>query len=234
MGFIGKVEDIGEELVAFTRHIGTVNIAIMSLLLIVMTDFDTMAKKNLKHKEATKRKVEATAEMDKIGLKLDDDLKTIGLVFNHLAVSHMTYLGLNSINELCREHVGVDLCIFTIHSLPPCVKALCPVFSISDLSRWSTDPLVSTDIATTIEALATNASVVYHFCFDPEFIGNPNMESADLKSSFCDPRVRVVVRHDDHKGLVEEEFGIKVCAVIPDFDTEKLTKLIMDGDRQCR
>lgn len=192
-----------------------------------------MAKKNPKHKEATRRKVEASADMAKIGLKLDDDLKTVGFIFNHLAVSHMTYLGLNSINTLCRSHVGVDICIFTIHSLPPCVKVLCPIFSVSDLSRWNDNPLVSTDIRTTIEALATNASSVYHYCFDPEFINNYDAESRDLGSAFCDSRVRVVVRHNDHKNLIEEEFGIKVHGVVPDFDAETFIRLIMDGDKRC-
>jgi hypothetical protein len=190
-----------------------------------------MAKKNPKHKEATRRKVEASTDMAKIGLKLDDDLKIIGFVFNHLAVSHMTYLGLNSINSLCRSHVGVDVSIFTIHTLPPCVKALCPVFSVSDLARWNSNPLVSTDIRTTIEALATNASLVYHYCFDPEFIGNTTMESSGLKSAFCDPRVMIIVRHKDHEKLIEEEFGIKVYGIVPDFDAETFTKLIMNGDK---
>lgn len=192
-----------------------------------------MAKKNLKHKEATRRKAEATTEMAKIGLKPDDDLKTIGFVFNHLAVSHMTYLGLSSINALCRSHVGVDICIFTIHTLPPCVKVLCPVFSVSDLARWNSNPLVSTDIRTTIEALATNASLVYHYCFDPEFIGNTTIESSWLNSAFCDQRVRIIVRHKDHEKLIEEEFGIKVYGIVPDFDAEMFTRLIMNGDKQC-
>ncbi len=192
-----------------------------------------MPKKNIKHKEASKRKSNASADMGKIGLKLEDDLKTIGLVFNHLSVSHLAYLGLHYMNNLCREHVGVDICIFTTHDLPPCIKMLCPVFKISDLSRWMGNPLVSTNIRTTIEALASNASIVYHFCFDPEFIGNHMTESSDMKTAFCDPRVRVIVRHESHKQLIEEEFDIRVCdTIIPDFNAEMLTKLVMSGDKQ--
>jgi len=184
-------------------------------------------KKNLRHTEAVRRKVNATAEMAKLGLKLEDDQAIIGLVFDHLAVSHLTYLALNSINKLCRTYAGIDICIFTQHIMPPCIPPLYPIFNISDLIRWYDYPLITTSIGTTIEALASNAPIIYHFCFDPEFIDQSHMESSDLKSAFCDSRVRVIVRHESHQKLIEEEFGIKVYKIIPDFDAEILIKLIL-------
>ena len=184
-------------------------------------------KKNVKYTEAIRRKVDAAAEMSKLGLKLEDDLAIIGFVFNHLAISHLTYLGLNSINQVCRTYAGLDFCIFTQHLMASCIPPLCPVFSVSDLSRWHYYPLITTSIGTTIEALASNAPVIYHYVFDLEFIDKPHFESSDLKLAFCDPRVRVIVRHESHKDVVETEFGIKVCGIIPDCNVEELAKLVL-------
>lgn len=188
-----------------------------------------MAKKekNQRHTEAMRRKADAATEMAKLGLKLEDHTALVGFVFTHLSVSHLTYLGLNSINQLCKTYAGIDICIFSQHIIQPCVSLLCPAFGMSELVRWNDYPLITTSIGTTIEALASNAPIVYHFCFDPEFVDQPHKESCDLRPAFCDPRVRVIVRHEDHKQLIEEEFGIKICAVIPDFDVEKIIKLVM-------
>lgn len=189
-----------------------------------------MAKKqkNAKHKKALKRKADATNEMAKLGLNLDDDLTLIGFVFSHLAVSHLTYLGILSINKLCKTYAGIDICLFSQHTIPPCIVPLCPVFSISDLTMWHDCPLITTSIETTIEALSSNAPIVYHYAFDPEFIDKPHKESSVLKSAFCDPRVRVIVRHESHKELIEAEFDIKVCnEIIPDCDVEALAKFVL-------
>lgn len=186
----------------------------------------TKKHKNIKHTESIKRKANASEEMAKLGLKLEDDRAIVGFVFNHLSVSHLTYLGIVSINHLCKTYAGIDICLFSQHIIQPCVQLLCPVFSISDLIRWHEYPLISTSISTTIEALASNAPTVYHYAFDPEFIDTPDKESLYIREAFCDPRVRVVVRHESHKELIEEEFGIKVCdKVIPDCDAEKLVRL---------
>ncbi len=184
--------------------------------------------KNTRHKDAFRRKENATAEMDKLGLKLDDDIALVGFVFKYLAVSHLTYLGLSSINQLCKKYVGIDICVFSQHIVQPCIPLLCPVFGMSDLIRWNNHPLITTSIGTTIAALSSNAPIVYHYAFDPEFIDKHHIEPADLFPAFCDPRVRVIVRHESHKELIEEEFGIKTNdLIVPDCDAELLVKLVL-------
>lgn len=185
-------------------------------------------QKNRGHKDAIHRKAKAASEMAKLGLTLDDDIATIGFVFNHLAMSHMTYLGLTSINQLCKTYAGLDACVFTQHIIPSCVTLFCPVFGMSDLIKWHEYPLVATSIGTTIAALASNAPVVYHYAFDPEFIDKFHRESEEIRPAFCDPRVRVIVRHASHKILIETEFGIDVCnVIIPDCDAEELAKFVL-------
>jgi len=189
-----------------------------------------MAKKqkNTKHTEAIRRKIDAANEMAKFGLKLDDDQVILGFLFSHLAMSHLTYFGINSINQFCNTQVGIDICIFSQHIIAPCITPLCPVFGTLDLARWKNYPLITTSIGTTIEALSSNASTIYHYAFDPEFIGKSHKESFDLQPAFCDPRVRTVVRHESHKELIESEFGIQVCdEIIPNCNVELLAKLVL-------
>ncbi len=185
-------------------------------------------KKNLKHTEAVNRKERAETEMSKLGLTLSDDLAAIGFVFSHLSISHLVYCGLNSINQLCRNYVGVDVCIFSQHIIAPCVTPLCSVFGVADLTRWKSDPLITTSIGTTIDALATNVPKIYHYAFDPEFIGKDSLDSQVLQKAFCDPRVNVIVRHESHAKLIEAEFGISVCDIIvPDCDAVMLAKFVL-------
>jgi len=189
-----------------------------------------MAKKkvNVRGREAARRKADAEKSLSKIGLGLKDKLTSIGLVFKHLEISHLTYLGLDSINKFCREHTGVDICIFSQHILQPCLPLLCPVFSIAGLLRWGEQPLISTDIGTTIEALSSNAKTVYHYAFDPEFAYTSGKSDRDICTAFCDPRVRVIVRHESHRALILEEFNSNICdKVVPDCDMEALTKLVL-------
>lgn len=185
-------------------------------------------KKNQKHTEAVRRKVAASTEMSKLGINLTDDLSAVGFVFNHLAVSQLTYLGLESINRVCKEHTGVDICLFSQHLIPSCLQLLCPVFNVSELTRWHSYPLISTSIGTTIAALVSNANIVYHLAFDPEFINKPHYKSSDLHRAFCHPRVRVIARHESHKRLIETEFGIQTCDIIvSDLDAEALIKFVL-------
>lgn len=185
-------------------------------------------KKNIGHKEAIKRKTEAAIEMSKLGLTLEKDTALVGFVFNHLALSHIAYLGLLSINKVCKTYAGLDVCIFSQHIIHPCIPLLCPTFNMSDLMRWNDHPLITTSIGTTIAALASNAPVIYHYAFDPEFIDKHHRESDEILPAFCDPRVKLIVRHESHKQLIETEFDVEVCdEIIPDCDAEKLIKFVL-------
>lgn len=189
-----------------------------------------MAKKqkNTKHQEAVQRRRIAASEMSQIGLSIESEMVTIGFIFNHLAVSHLAYLGIDSINRFCKKYTGVDICIFSQHVVPPCLPLSCSVFGLKALARWQKHPLVSTSIGTTIEALSTNTDTVYHYAFDPEFIGVPHRESSNIKQAFCDQRVRVICRHESHKELIEAEFGIKVWGkIVSDCNAELLIKQIL-------
>lgn len=185
--------------------------------------------KNTKHKDAVKRKAQAAMAVGQVGLDLGDDLLSVGVVFEHLGISHLGYFGIMKINELCSKYVGVDLAIFQQQHIRPCINPSCSMFDVKELPRWY-NPLIATNSSTCLEALDSSAPVIYHYSFDPDFIHQPNVSSRDRQRAFCDPRVKVLTRHPDHKKLIETEFGIKVIdQIVEDFDMWKIIRIIAEG-----
>jgi len=63
-------------------------------------------------KESHQRKKIAEQQLSDIGLCLSDDLCAIGVIFNDLTISHLTYACLNSIKKICEQYVCLDWHIF--------------------------------------------------------------------------------------------------------------------------
>lgn len=191
--------------------------------------------KNIKHKESIRRKINAEKIADHIGLNLNDQLQAVGFIFDHLSMSHLTYSSINSINRICRKHVGIDIHIFSHHVTQSCVIPLCPIFGAHELIRWHDYPLVPTSMATALEALSSNTSKIYYYAFDIEFIDNYNYSSSYIQKIFCNPRIKIITRHQSHKELIEEEFNTKVCDIIVEnCDMEKLIKFILTENQDDR
>jgi len=181
---------------------------------------------NIRCKEAIKQKIKSENEMNKLGLTLQSDLMAIGVIFEYLTISQNLYLGMMSINQFCQENVGVDFSMFYCHYSPPPIKLLCPLLGIQELNLWH-HPVVTTSIKTCLEALDYNVPMVFFYVFDPDFIGQYDIIPEDLQRAFKDPRVRIFVRHQDHKKMIEQEFGIQICnTIIPDFDVNAIVKLV--------
>lgn len=185
-------------------------------------------QKNIRKLNAIKQQREDAEKMSCFNVEKQDDLKLIGLVFDDLSLSHLTYMGITSINKLCRDYVGIDIVVFSTNITPPCIQLLCPMLNTSDLIRWQTYPLITTSINTTIKALDSRAENIYHYVFDPYLYNLPHKESDEIIPAFCDPRVKIITRHEDHKLLIEREFDIKTIEIIiPDCNVLMLAKLIL-------
>jgi len=180
-----------------------------------------------KNKEAARRKQQAIDEMAELGLSLDMDTFSLGIVFEDLGISQASFFGINQVNQLCRKYVGIDIQLFVQHALRACIDPLCPVDDSRILLSWRY-PLIATSVSSCIDAIASQAPMICHYVIDIDFFDRYDLSTNDLRSTFCDSRIKVVVRHEDYKELIQEEFGIQVCEqVIPDFDLAELMKLII-------
>lgn len=184
--------------------------------------------KNIKHTRSINRIADGESIMSQIGLSLSCDTAIVGFVFGHLSMSHLAYQGLMSIGQVCEKYAGLDVHIFSDHILMPCMKIPCALFQTKDLFLWEHNPLICTDISTTLSALASNASIIYHYAFDPELLPDSASDVSNIESAFCDPRVRVIARCEDHQELLETEFNINVHNLSnEDFDAEELIRLVL-------
>lgn len=185
-----------------------------------------LANKKKKQK-AHHRKLDAAEELSDIGIDLSDEIYNIGIIFNNLTISHLTYVGLNYINKICTNYVGIDICLFVEQLSRPCIQPQCAVGEIKDLFNWR-QPLIATDINTCIYALNSPSQQIYYYVFDIEFINNYTLSWDIIKRCFYDPRITLIARHSDHKKLIEDEFNIKISnMIIEDFDLVSMIRLII-------
>jgi len=178
-----------------------------------------------RRREAARRRSEARAVLAGVGLDLDDDLVGIGVVFEHLGPSQAVLFGVNAINDLCRNVVGVDIALFVEKQMRPSVVPSCPVFGVEQMASWK-KPLIATSTITCLAALQTQAPIVAHYVLYPDFADRTDLSIEEIRRAFCDPRVRVFVRSQDYVALLRNEFGIEAHPV-PDFQITEMLKVVL-------
>lgn len=202
-----------------------------------------MSKKHQKaiKDEALKRKAAAEATCAEVGLGLQDELFSVGVVLNHLNVSQLNFFLLNAVNEACRRHAGLDVALFGQNITRPCMVPLCPLFDIQHLASW-TNPLIATGTTACLEALASRAPIVLHYVFDLDFLHRHDLQAAEVRRAFCDPRARVITRGEDYRRLIQAEFDVRVCkTVVPNAEFDVLIRALVtelrggrpNGEREC-
>ena len=191
-----------------------------------------MAGKNAKAKaqrqrqqEAARRKHDAQKVLAGVGLDLSDDLVGVGVVFEHLGPSQAVLFGVNAINDLCRNVVGVDVALFVEQQMRPSVVPSCPVFGVEQMASWR-KPLIATSTATCLAALETEAPIIVHYVVYPDFADSTDLSIEEVRRAFCDPRVRVFVRAKDYVALLRNEFGIE-ARFVPDFQIAEMLKVVL-------
>lgn len=188
-----------------------------------------------KRKESHKQKRLMTEKLSEINLTPEDDLVMICVVFDNIGVGQRNYFALSNINTVCNQYLGMDISIFYQHNAAPVMQPICPIFQIKDLIGCE-DPMLTTDIGTTLEALSTRSQLIYHYVYDLDFLDSYDIDINLLTSAFRDDRVKLIARCEDYAKVLRQEF-YKDVAVIEDFNmTQILRKIIgeMKNERSCQ
>ena len=164
-------------------------------------------------KRSNKRKQEAQNELQQLGLDLNCDTLSIGIVFEDLSIAQTTFFCINEINVLCEKYVGLNMQLFVQHSLQACVQPLCPIDNVTNLVSWK-HPLIATNVSTCLDALTSPSNIIYHYVSDADFTQQYHISTSDLIRAFCDPRVHVITRHNDYKQLIEREFEVQTKPIV--------------------
>lgn len=121
-----------------------------------------MNKINNKSKEAEKRRREGESIFNKLGLSLNSELISIGLIFDNLLNSPINLLAFNNINLIFNNFPGVDLSIFTHNLTEPCVFVLAPILGLHFISSW-TSPLIVFSGSTLKTAINSKSPKIYYY-----------------------------------------------------------------------
>ncbi len=185
-------------------------------------------QKNLGQTEAIRRTKASNETLSDLGLDCNSDLQSIGIVLEHIGLSQIAISVLNSINKFSKKYAGVDISLFAQRAVPPTRDVVCPIFQIKDLVGWR-NPVVTTSISTTLDAIHSHCPKVYHYAFDLDFIHNSHVSRKDVVSCFTSKKVAVFTRSDVYKQIIEREFSINVLdTIMKDFDIASIAKMIFE------
>jgi len=161
--------------------------------------------------------------------KNDDKIISIGVILEDLTASQKTIEFISHANDFLVDNADLDLSVFTLNAVPPCIKANFPVLPARDLYSFQ-DIVIATSMETLQVALESNASQVFHYIYYPEFLSqNAIYKHNQLNHWYTLPNVIRFARCLDYKDVVEEEFGCKVLdEVLPFFKLDDLLHIIKD------
>lgn len=113
-----------------------------------------------KHKQADQRKRDGETHLNKLGLSLNSELLSIGIILENLSKSSINENLLNGVNYIFNNFVGIDLNIFA-HTLGECfVFLLAPILDLRFVSSW-TEPLIVVNKATLETALTSKSKIIF-------------------------------------------------------------------------
>lgn len=161
--------------------------------------------------------------------KNDDRIISIGVVLEDLSANQKTVEFISYANDFLLHNIDIDLCVFTLNIVPPCIKPNFPTLPARDLYSFK-DIVVATSLETLQVAVESNASHIFHYIYYPEFLSqNAIYRHHQLQDWYTKKNITRFARCLDHKDVVEEEFGCKVLdEILPFFKLDDLLNIIKD------
>lgn len=183
-------------------------------------------QKNIKRTEAIRRTRDSDKLLSDLGLNCADNLQSIGIVLEHAGLSQLSMYVLETIAQLTQKYAGLDISLFVQKIVPPIAPIACPHFPIKDLIGWN-NPVITTNISTTLDALYSKCPTIYHYVFDLDFLYDSHVSKQDMANCFVSKNVTVFTRSDWYKNIIEQEFSISIMdTIIPDFNIANIAQMI--------
>lgn len=189
-------------------------------------------KKNKKQKNIAKNNFNKKLEIIKqecedFGISFSDDIFSVGVIFDSLNTSQISYSLINSINELCSNYLGINFDIFVQSFCAPCIRPLCPIFDVSSIKEYN-NIIIATSLSNLFDALNSKSEIIVYYMIDPFIINHKtikeNIESGRLKIILRSPSYNQILINNnlspsDHS---VENFNLKdIIKIIMEFKNEK-------------
>jgi hypothetical protein len=148
-------------------------------------------------------------------------MKEIAALVSHLTVTQNNFYMIKEFNEIVKDP-KMSVSCFTFQPSPPVVK---PMFSCKNVSFVSnfTGKLIATDFDSLNFMLDSHtACEKYLYLWEATAPAKFDKVSSLLK----DKRLKIATRSEGHKAILENNYNIKVDAVIDDWNRNQLKKFL--------
>ncbi len=148
-------------------------------------------------------------------------IKKVAFVLDNLAANQIAYSLIYNSNQFLEKNADVNISIFFVDNMLPCVLPKFARFNITELSSFD-GTLIATSFKTALLVKNATRSKRYWYVSDMEWTKG-NFTSFDkLNDLFCDQSIVKISRSKD---FVQNIPPIKDIQVIEDYNVEELTKL---------
>ncbi len=141
----------------------------------------------------------------------------LGVLLRDLGPSQLAYGVIKKLNEALASGQLRDAAAFFEEPAPPCLQ---PRFACMQLAEaWAFDGAV---VATTLSGARKlvrfpSAARSFFYVWDLEWVRRPGVPYEELRSTYCDPSLRLVARSVEHAAVIRSCWG-RDCLISEDFD----------------
>jgi len=168
--------------------------------------------RNIKASEAVKNKTKEEERLLNLGLSLNDDLFSLGIILDDLGLSQINYFCFDNINRICKAYSGIDFHVFSHEMGTQLGIPLCPIFNISEVTSYEY-PLIATSLSTLKTAISSKSKNIYFYMFDLD----PEIEFINKNN------IKTILRHKNFEEVVNDNLGI-----VEAFNLESIIKIILE------
>lgn len=148
-------------------------------------------------------------------------MKEIAVLVDHLAVTQSNFYMIKEFNEIAKDPKRSVSC-FTFQPSPPVVKPMFSCRNVSFISNF-TGKMIATDIKALDFMLKSHtACEKYLYLWDAEF-GTIGFDQ--VCKTLKDDRLKIAVRGEGTKAILENNYNVKVDAIIEDWNRGQLKRI---------
>lgn len=148
-------------------------------------------------------------------------MKDIAVLAMNLTVSQSNFYMIKELNELAKNPKNSVSC-FTFQPSPPVIKPMFSCKNISFVSNFS-GKLIATNFSELGFLLDSHtACEKYLYLWDI----NPPSDFEQALELLKDNRIKIATRSEGHKAILENNYNIKVDAIIEDWDKNQLEEFL--------
>lgn len=148
----------------------------------------------------------------------------IGVLFDDFMKSDKNYHMMKTLNDRATNH-NDEVCGFLVNVSGKLIDTTFAYSNITDIAHFNDGILVATSIQTAdcLKKASVNSKKIY-YVWNMEWIGHP-FRFYEVYEILSDKNLKIVVRSDLQKKILESNFNLKNIEIVDDFNMEKIYEI---------